>query len=134
MKKNIGILKYLSKFLPLKTLDQIYKALVRSHLDYCDIIFHVPTIIHQPPLGMTIHSLMEKLEKVQQQAALAITAWQGCSRSKINEELGWETLSDRRKCSRILQIHTIISNNTLSYLKGNCRGKIDFFSVLSHRE
>ena len=32
-KKNIGILKQLSKFLPLKTLDQIYKAFVRSHLD-----------------------------------------------------------------------------------------------------
>ena len=31
-KKNLGILKHLSKFLPLKTLDQIYKALVLSHL------------------------------------------------------------------------------------------------------
>ena len=39
-KKNIGILKHLSKFLPLKTLDQMYKALVRSHLDYCDVIYH----------------------------------------------------------------------------------------------
>ena len=37
-KKNIGILKHLSTFLPLKALDQMYKALVRSHLDYCDII------------------------------------------------------------------------------------------------
>ena len=33
-KKNIGFLKHLSKFLPLKTLDQMYKALVRPHLDY----------------------------------------------------------------------------------------------------
>ena len=41
-KKFIGIIKYLSKFLPLKTLDQKYKALVRSHLDYCDIIYHTP--------------------------------------------------------------------------------------------
>ena len=39
-KKGIGILKYLSKFLPIKTLDQIYKALVYSHLDYCDTISH----------------------------------------------------------------------------------------------
>ena len=35
-KNNIGIIKHLSKFLPLKTLDQIYKALARPHLDYCD--------------------------------------------------------------------------------------------------
>ena len=33
-KKNVGILKHLSKFLPLETLDQMFKALVRPHLDY----------------------------------------------------------------------------------------------------
>ena len=114
-KKSIGILKYLSKFLPLKTLDQMYKALVRSHLDYCDIIYHVPSIIHQSPLGMTLNWIMEKLEKVQYQAALAITgAWQGSSRSKIYDELGWESLSDRRTCRRVLQIHKIIINDTLT--------------------
>ena len=43
-KKGIGIIKYLSKFLPQKTLDQMYKALVRSHLDYCDIIYHIPAL------------------------------------------------------------------------------------------
>ena len=60
---------------------------------------------------------MEKVEKVQYQAALAITgAWQGSNRSKIYDELGWETLSDRRKHRRVLQIHKIINNNTLSYL------------------
>ena len=41
-KQGIGIIKYLSKFLPLKTLDQMYKALVRPYLDYCDIIYHIP--------------------------------------------------------------------------------------------
>ena len=29
-KKNVGVLKHLSKFVPLKTLDQMYKSLVRS--------------------------------------------------------------------------------------------------------
>ena len=69
---------------------------------------------------------MEKVERVQYQAALAITgAWQGSSRSKIYDELGWETLSDRRKYRRVLQIHKMINNNTLSYLNKklppNCR-------------
>ena len=36
-KGNLGIVRYLSKFLPLKTLDQMYKDLVRSYLDYCVI-------------------------------------------------------------------------------------------------
>ena len=46
-RRNIGILKHLSKYLPLKTLDQMYKALVRSHLDYCDIIYHIPPTLNQ---------------------------------------------------------------------------------------
>ena len=41
-KKIIGIIKHLSNYLPIKTLDQMYKLLVRPHLDYCDIIYHVP--------------------------------------------------------------------------------------------
>ena len=61
---------------------------------------------------------MEKAEKVQYQAALAITgAWQGSSLSKLYEDLGWESLSDRRWCRRILQVHKIVTNNTPFYLK-----------------
>ena len=61
---------------------------------------------------------MEQPERIQYQAALAITgAWQGSSRSKLYEELGWESLSERRWCWRILQIHKIVSNKTPSYLK-----------------
>ena len=116
-KKYVGILKHLSKFLPLKTLDQMYKALVRSHLDYCDIIYHLPSKQNQAPLGMTLNSAMEKVERIQYQSALAISgAWHGSSRSKLYEELGWESLSDRRMGRRILQIHKILSNSTPSYL------------------
>ena len=32
-KRNIGIIKYLSTFLPFKALNQMYKALVRSHIN-----------------------------------------------------------------------------------------------------
>ena len=52
-KKNVGVLKHLSKFLPLKTLDQMFKALVRSHLDYCDIIYHISSFINQPLIGVS---------------------------------------------------------------------------------
>ena len=60
---------------------------------------------------------MEKLEKVQYQAALAVTGtWQGTSLCKLYEELGWESLSDRRTCRRILQIHKIVDEKTPKYL------------------
>ena len=83
----------------------MYKALVRSHLDYCAIIYHIPSHTNQLPLGVTLHSVMEKGERIQYQAALAISGgWHGSSRSKLYEELGRETPSDRRMCRRILQI------------------------------
>ena len=84
-KKNLGIIKHLSNFLPLKTLNQMYKTLVRSHLDYCDIIYHIPS--RQNHLGVFLNTLMERTERIQYQAALTITgAWQGSNRSKLYEE------------------------------------------------
>ena len=83
---------------------------VRPRLDYCDIFYHKPPHLNQSPLGMSLNSQMEKVEKI----PLAISgAWRGSSRSKLYEELGWETLSDRRK----LQIHKSFNNKTPSYLK-----------------
>ena len=68
---------------------------------------------------MTLTDLMEKAERIRYQAALAITgAWQGSSRLKLYEELGWESLSERRWCRRILQIHRMIASKKMpSYLK-----------------
>ena len=115
-KKNIGIIKHLSKFLPLKTLDQMYKALTRSNLDYCDVIYHIPS--KQDQRGEVLNHLMAMVEQVQYLAALAITgSWRGSSRSKLYDELGWETLSDRRFSRRIMHFHKIVNNKTPAYLK-----------------
>ena len=94
----------------------MFKVLARSHLDYCDIIYHVPA--RQDQFGVTLSYLMEKVERIQYQAALAITgAWQGSNRSKLYDELGWESLSDRRWCRRILKLYKILCNQTPTCLK-----------------
>ena len=112
-KKPIGIIKHLNSFLPLKTLQQMYKSLVRPHLEYCDVVFHLPPIVKERPFQMHLPALMMKVESIQWQAALAVTGtWQGSSRSKLYEELGWESLDNRRMCKRILQLHKIIDNIT----------------------
>ena len=58
------------------------------------------------------------MERIQYQAALTVTgAWQGSSCSKLYDELGWESLSDRRWCRRLLHFDKIVSNKTPHYLK-----------------
>ena len=116
-KKIIGIMKHLNHLLPFKTLNQMYKSLVRPHLNYCDNIYHIPQTMH-PQGGITLNSQMERVEQIQYQAALAVTgAWQGTDRVKLYEELGWETLNDRRMCRRLLQVHKIVDDRTPLYLR-----------------
>ena len=122
-KKIIGMIKHLSQYLPIKTLNVMYKSLVRPHLDYCDIILHIPTAedVDNPPPPFEdglLNALMKKIESVQYQAALAITGtWKGTSRVKIYKELGFESLSKRRALHRVIQIFKILNNLTPSYLR-----------------
>ena len=110
----------MSAYLPLKILDQIYKIFIRSHLDYCDVIYHIPSLINDFDRAVSLNSSMELIEKIQYQAALAITGtWQGTSRNKIYDELGWECLSDRRWSRRLFHFYKIRNNMTPSYLSEN---------------
>ena len=72
---------------------------------------------------------MEKTERIQYQAALAITdALQSSCRSKLYDELGWESLSECRWCWRILKIHKFGSSKTLKTSShdsaDHCTGKV----------
>ena len=116
-KKNIGIIKHLSSFLPLKTLNQMYKTFVRPHLDYCDIIYHEPPKIDSGH-EVTLTSPMEEVERVQYKGALAVSgAWQGTNRTKLYDELGWEPLTYRRLSHRVILLFKII-NRLIPYYLG----------------
>ena len=60
----------------------MYKTFVRSHLDYCDVIYHeASTVTNQ---GHSLTTSMADVESVQYRGALAVTgAWKGTNRSKI---------------------------------------------------
>ena len=117
-RKGIGIIRHLSPHLPLATLDQLYKMFVRPHLDYCDIIYHIPIITNPFDSSTTLSYSMQSIESTQYQAALAITgAWRGSNTSKLYEELGWESLTDRRWYRRLLQFYKIVNDFSPSYLK-----------------
>ena len=59
-RKGIGLLKYLSKYLPRHTLNELYKLYVRPHLDYGDVIYHIPAKICEFSQNTFLPNLMEK--------------------------------------------------------------------------
>ena len=105
--KTIGLLRKLQNFLPRKSLLTMYKSFIRPHLDYGDIIYDQTynTSFHQ------------KLESLQYNAVLAITgAIRGTSNEKHNE-LGLESLENRRWYRKLSQfLHKVIANQPPSCL------------------
>ena len=115
-RRGIGLLRYLSKYLPRHTLNELYKLYVRPHLDYGDVIYHIPAKACEFTGNVTLPSLMEKLESVQYSAALAVSgAWKGTSREKLYAELGWESLTSRRWSRRLIFFYKFINNLTPQY-------------------
>ena len=119
-RKLLGILKLLSSYLPLHSLNQIYKMYIRPRLDYCDVIYHILPLSNGYFSSVTLHTLMESIERIQYQAALLITGtWKGTSKNKLYNELGWESLTDRRWCRRLIHFYKIHNGLTPSYLRDN---------------
>ena len=111
-RKAIGMLRLLSMYLPRETLNVLYKLYVRPHLDYGDVIYHIP---HKESTHG--NALMQKIESVQYSAALAVTGtWRGTSREKLYCELGWESLHARRWSRRLFMLYKIINNLLPEYI------------------
>ena len=105
--KGIGLIKRLYAYVPRNTLLCIYKSYIRPLLDYADIIYDQP---HNA-------SLCDKIESVQYNAALAITgAIRGTSRDRLYQELGLESLSDRRWYHRLVHFFKIVKGFCPEYL------------------
>ena len=97
--KIIGIMKRLSLILSTKTLLATYKSFVRPNLDYTDIIYD----------KLFNESFKRKIEMVQYKAALVITAaMKRTSRDRLYQELGLESLADRKWSRRPFFFHQII--------------------------
>ena len=101
-------MKKLSQILPRKSFLTIYKSFVRLNLDYADIIY-------DKPLN---ECFKKKIEMTQYNAALMIIgATKGTCRDKIYQELGLESLADRRWSRKLIFFHKIILCLQPSYLQ-----------------
>jgi len=105
--RGIGLLHKLRRYLPRHVLITIYKAYVRPHLDYGDIIYDIPGNL----------TFEEKLEKIQYNACLAITGcFRGTSRERLYLELGLESLAGRCFIRRLIFFYKIVKGIAPRYL------------------
>ena len=112
------MLRFFSKSLPRHTLNEMFKLYVRPHLDYGDVVYHIPHNICEFSNSVILTNQMEKLESVKYSAALAVTgAWKGTSREKLYNELGWESLNLRRWSRRLTLFYKIVNNLTPDYTR-----------------
>ena len=103
----IVLLRKLRHSIPSKSLLSIYKAFLRSHLDYCGVIYDKPC--HEKFIGT--------LESIQYNATLAITgAIKGASKEKLYNELSLEYLIDRQEMQRLCLFHKIFKLKSPKYL------------------
>ena len=106
--KIIGLMKKLYQILSRKSLLTTYKSFVRPNLYYADIIYDKPLNI----------SFKKKIETVQYNAALITTgAIKGTCHDKIYQELGLESLADRRWSRKLIFFHKIILGLQPSYFQ-----------------
>ena len=94
-RRGIGLIRHLSQYVSRDVLDQMYKLYVHPHLDYGDIVYHK----YDPDLSSVI---TKRPEQTQYAVSLAVTgAWRGTSKQKLYDELGWESLHQRRWYRRL---------------------------------
>ena len=104
--KTIGLLLKLQTFLTRAALITIYKASIRPHLDYGDILYD--------QAYMYFH---QKLKSIQYNACLAITgAIRGTSTEKLYQKLGLESLQFRRWYRKLGMFYKIFKSKSPQYL------------------
>ena len=103
----IGLLRKFQQVLPRPPLITIYKAFIRPHLDYGDVIF-------DQAFNNSFH---QRLESIQYNATPAIAgAIRGTSKEKLYQELGFESLQSRKWFRKLSLFYKILKYESPPYL------------------
>ena len=101
-----NILRKLKFRLPRKTLENLFKSLVRPILEYGDVVFDDNSV-----------ALSQRIEAIQFDAARTCTgSLISTNRNSLLHELGWNTLADRRKNHKLILYYKIVNHLTPQYL------------------
>ena len=105
--KTISLLRKFQLILPRHSLITVYKAFIRPHLDYGDVI-------HDHAFNELFY---QRLESIQYNAAIATT---GTTKrtllEKLFQDLGLETLKSRRWFRKLYLFYEIFHSNSPGYL------------------
>ena len=105
--KTIGLLRKLQNTFPRPSLSTIYKSFIRPHLEYGDFIYDQAYNA----------SFQQKVERIQYNAALAITGViRGTSKENLFEELSLESLQHRRWYGKLCCFYKILKDQSPKYL------------------
>jgi hypothetical protein len=108
--KCVGLLKRISRDVPRKCLEILYKSTILPIMEYAAVIF-----------DGSADTITKRLEDTQRQAALACTgAYKHTKHIKLLEELGWPLLSTRRKHHRLVLMYKLQHNMAPHYLSDSC--------------
>ena len=105
--KRINILRSLMYKLDRKTLETVYISFIRPTLEYGDAIWDNCSKTEK-----------DEIESVQYEAARIVTgATRSCSKSKLLEETGWDSLEHRRYKHRMVTFFKMVHKEVPAYLK-----------------
>ena len=113
---GIGAIKRIKPFVPMHTLEFIYKSLVQPYFDYCS------------PLWDTCGKLLkDKLQRFQTRAARVISGANYDTHSvDLFNTLSWDTLENRRTGAKSVLMYKILNDHTAPGLRGSfVRREID---------
>ena len=102
--RALSPLYQIAQYIPRIVLLQIYTVYVQPHLDYCSAVYD----------GNLTTFDSKRLEKAQNRAARLITGTiRRTQVDSLRKELGWSSVSDRRRRHRVLLLHKILYDPTI---------------------
>ena len=119
--KAIGLIRKLQNLLPRSALITLYKAFVRPHFDYGDILY-------DQARNESFHLKLESIQCI----ACAIRAIHGSSREKLYHELGFESLQQRRWYKKLCCFYKIFKNESPRYLFNIIPTRNPFYITRNH--
>ena len=104
--RGIGMLKYSKKYLPLLTIQSMYKSLVDPYFRYCSPVWR--------SCGTTA---INELQKLQNRAVRIVTnSRYDASAKPIIKKLGWFTVSEIIQMETLSMVYKSINDLALTYL------------------